>query len=169
MVSDIYNTPCTKKPQNYNPNQELFMVGKGNSEACKSLVKSIFDFECPSSQQCSFNGVQQPPVSGDFMVTWLKRRGAEKQGWRETVTVSTVPARRTPDTSLWRGRCWSTALQRWRSSPALSGSSVILTGKWYVPVTSATVTEAEARVPRLLYGTTAFIKVVLIIHHSSFI
>ncbi|XP_056900626.1 ectonucleoside triphosphate diphosphohydrolase 3 isoform X2 [Takifugu flavidus] len=67
MASDIYETPCTKKPQGYNPNQKLFMVGSGNSDICKTMVKSIFDFKSCSSQQCSFNGVEQPPVSGDFL------------------------------------------------------------------------------------------------------
>lgn len=83
MASAIYDTPCTKKPQNYSPNQTLFMVGSGNSDICETLVKSIFDFNSCSSPQCSFNGVEQPPVSGDFMVISLKGRGSEKQGWWE--------------------------------------------------------------------------------------
>lgn len=131
-ASAIYETPCTKKPQNYTPDQELFMVGSGNSDICKKLVKSIFDFKSCYSPRCSFNGVEQPPVSGDFMVISLKERSSEKQGWWETLTISTVPARRTRDTSMWRGRCRSTALRRWRSSPGLSGSSVKHTGKWWV-------------------------------------
>lgn len=61
-----------------------------------------------------------------------RESGGGEQEWQETVTVSTVPARHTRDTSMWRGRCWSTILQRWRSSKALSGISVKHTGKWYV-------------------------------------
>lgn len=80
MASDIYETPCTKKPQDYNPNRELYMVGDGNARLCEMLVKSIFDFKSCSSPQCSFNGVEQPPVSGDFMVISLKERGREKEG-----------------------------------------------------------------------------------------
>lgn len=129
MASAIYETPCTKKPQNYNPNQELFMVGNGDSDVCETLVKSIFDFKSCSSSQCSFNGVEQPPVSGDFLVIKMKHSGGERHGWAEAVTVSTVPARRMLDTSLWRGRWGSTTLQRWRSSTVLSGSSVKHTGK----------------------------------------
>lgn len=67
-ASSIYDTECTKKPKNYNPNQELFMVGTGNSDVCERIVKSIFDFKNCSSSHCSFNGVEQPPVSGDFKV-----------------------------------------------------------------------------------------------------
>ncbi|XP_031729560.1 ectonucleoside triphosphate diphosphohydrolase 3 [Anarrhichthys ocellatus] len=64
---DIYDTECTMKPDDYNPDQELFMVGTSNSDKCRSIVKSIFDFKNCSSSQCSFNGIQQPPVAGDFM------------------------------------------------------------------------------------------------------
>lgn len=80
-ASAIYGTPCTKKPPNYTPNQELFMVGSGDSDVCETLVKSIFDFKSCSSPQCSFNGVEQPPVSGDFLVISLKETGSKKQGW----------------------------------------------------------------------------------------
>lgn len=67
-ASSIYDTECTKKPKSYNPNQELFMVGTGDSDMCERIVKSIFDFKTCSSSHCSFNGVEQPPVSGDFKV-----------------------------------------------------------------------------------------------------
>nr|XP_033496318.1 ectonucleoside triphosphate diphosphohydrolase 3 [Epinephelus lanceolatus] len=66
-ASAIYDTECTKKPKNYNPDQQLFMVGGGDSKGCERVVKSIFDFKTCSSSQCSFNGVEQPPVTGDFM------------------------------------------------------------------------------------------------------
>lgn len=176
MASAIYETPCTKKPQNYSPNQTLFMVGSGNSDICETLVKSIFDFNSCSSPQCSFNGVEQPPVSGDFMVISLKGRGSEKQGWWETVTISTVPARRTRDTSLWRGRCWLTTLRRWRSSPVLSGSSVKHTGKRWV-LTGRQINCCQGRGSKnfpyimrqrhLLHYDT--FNVALIFHNNSFI
>uniref|UniRef100_A0A8C2WZL4 Ectonucleoside triphosphate diphosphohydrolase 3 n=1 Tax=Cyclopterus lumpus TaxID=8103 RepID=A0A8C2WZL4_CYCLU len=67
MASEIYDTECTKKPKDYNPDRELFMVGTSNSDKCGSLVKSIFDFKTCSSPQCSFDGVEQPPVVGEFM------------------------------------------------------------------------------------------------------
>ncbi|XP_030251001.1 ectonucleoside triphosphate diphosphohydrolase 3 [Sparus aurata] len=66
-ASTIYDTECTKKPRGYNPDQEYFMVGVADSDRCLSMVKSIFDFETCSSSLCSFNGVEQPPVTGDFM------------------------------------------------------------------------------------------------------
>uniref|UniRef100_A0A3Q3K3R7 Ectonucleoside triphosphate diphosphohydrolase 3 n=1 Tax=Monopterus albus TaxID=43700 RepID=A0A3Q3K3R7_MONAL len=66
-ASAIYETACTKKPPNYNPEQKLSMVGDGDSDKCGSIVKSIFDFETCSSSHCSFNNVGQPPVTGEFM------------------------------------------------------------------------------------------------------
>ncbi|GLD70203.1 ectonucleoside triphosphate diphosphohydrolase 3 [Lates japonicus] len=66
-ASSIYDTECTKKPKNYNPDRELFMVGAPDSDKCGSIVNSIFDFKTCSSSQCSFNGVEQPPVTGEFM------------------------------------------------------------------------------------------------------
>ncbi|XP_045902027.1 ectonucleoside triphosphate diphosphohydrolase 3 isoform X2 [Micropterus dolomieu] len=66
-ASSIYDTECTQKPKRYNPNQEFTIVGAADSDKCRSIVKSIFDFKTCSSSQCSFNGVEQPPVTGDFM------------------------------------------------------------------------------------------------------
>lgn len=66
-ASAIYDTECTKTPTNYNPDQEYFMVGMGDSDGCGSIVNSIFDFKTCSASQCSFNGVEQPPVTGEFM------------------------------------------------------------------------------------------------------
>ncbi|XP_076594067.1 ectonucleoside triphosphate diphosphohydrolase 3 [Chaetodon auriga] len=66
-ASSIYDSECTKKPKGFDPDQELFMVGGADSDKCRSIVRSIFDFKTCSSPQCSFNGVEQPPVTGDFM------------------------------------------------------------------------------------------------------
>lgn len=67
-ASSVYDTECTEKPGNYDPKQNYFMVGSGNSDKCESLVKSLFDFKNCTSPQCSFNGVEQPPVTGNFLV-----------------------------------------------------------------------------------------------------
>ncbi|XP_061633175.1 ectonucleoside triphosphate diphosphohydrolase 3 [Phyllopteryx taeniolatus] len=66
-ASTIYDTECTKKPKNYSSDQQYFMVGSGNSDQCGRITKSIFDFTTCSSALCSFNGVEQPPVTGEFM------------------------------------------------------------------------------------------------------
>uniref|UniRef100_A0A3P9LKH6 Ectonucleoside triphosphate diphosphohydrolase 3 n=1 Tax=Oryzias latipes TaxID=8090 RepID=A0A3P9LKH6_ORYLA len=66
-LSAVYDTQCNQKPKNYNPDQSVLIVGTGDTEQCGKLVESIFDFKTCSSSQCSFNGVEQPPVTGDFM------------------------------------------------------------------------------------------------------
>ncbi|TKS81795.1 Ectonucleoside triphosphate diphosphohydrolase 3 [Collichthys lucidus] len=66
-ASSIYDSECTEKPKDYNPDKEFLMVGEPDSEKCRSIVKSIFDFKTCNSTQCSFDGVEQPPVTGDFM------------------------------------------------------------------------------------------------------
>ncbi|XP_035986457.1 ectonucleoside triphosphate diphosphohydrolase 3 [Fundulus heteroclitus] len=66
-ASAIYDTECTIKPKNYKPDQEFYMVGRADSKKCGEIVKSIFDFKTCSSKKCSFNGVEQPPVTGEFM------------------------------------------------------------------------------------------------------
>lgn len=66
-ASSIYDTTCTTKPNNHNPDQDLFIVGEGKSEECDKIVRSIFDFQTCSSTRCSFDGVEQPPLVGKFM------------------------------------------------------------------------------------------------------
>ncbi|XP_069549273.1 ectonucleoside triphosphate diphosphohydrolase 3 [Brachyistius frenatus] len=66
-ASSIYDTECTRKPINYDPDQSFYLTGTGDSDSCERIVKSIFDFKNCSSSQCSFNAVEQPPVTGDFM------------------------------------------------------------------------------------------------------
>lgn len=66
-ASEIFDSECTKPKRSYSPDQAFFMVGVPDSEKCKEVVKSVFDFTTCSHQQCSFNGVEQPPVIGEFM------------------------------------------------------------------------------------------------------
>lgn len=66
-ASSIYDSTCTNTPSNIHPNQNLFMVGAADSGKCRAIVRSIFDFETCSSDHCSFNGVEQPPVTGKYM------------------------------------------------------------------------------------------------------
>ncbi|XP_024917670.1 ectonucleoside triphosphate diphosphohydrolase 3 isoform X3 [Cynoglossus semilaevis] len=66
-VSEIFDSKCTNPKRLYSPDQTFFMVGGSNSDKCKEIVKSVFDFNTCSHKQCSFNGVEQPPVTGEFM------------------------------------------------------------------------------------------------------
>ncbi|XP_061806908.1 ectonucleoside triphosphate diphosphohydrolase 3 isoform X2 [Nerophis lumbriciformis] len=65
-ASTIYDTECTKKPKNYNPDKQYHMVGVGDSNQCQRVVESLFDFSPCYPAPCSFNKVEQPPVTGEF-------------------------------------------------------------------------------------------------------
>lgn len=129
-ASSVYDTECTKKPANYDPSMEYYMVGTGDSDKCESLVKSIFDFKTCTSSHCSFNSVAQPPVTGSFMV----RRSANKmhERWRDE-NMKLPPlfsARRTQDSSSLLAPCCSTALQISMRSINLLKNSATQIGKW---------------------------------------
>uniref|UniRef100_A0A8C1SFL6 Ectonucleoside triphosphate diphosphohydrolase 3 n=1 Tax=Cyprinus carpio TaxID=7962 RepID=A0A8C1SFL6_CYPCA len=70
LVEDVFGSECTKNdlPTNYSPKQNITFYGQSNPEQCKVLVRSIFDLtSCQGAENCSFNGVYQPLLSGDFM------------------------------------------------------------------------------------------------------
>lgn len=131
-ASSVYDTECTKKPTNYDPKKEYYMVGTGDSDKCESLVKSIFDFKTCTSSRCSFNGVEQPPVTGNFMV----KRSANKMHERGRDENMKVPplfsARRTQDSSSSLAPCCSTALRTSMRSINLFKNSATQIGKWWV-------------------------------------
>lgn len=66
-ATEIYNSPCTKIPEKYSMEQQFFMVGTGDSDECREFVRTLFDFDTCDADHCSFNGVEQPEVVGEFM------------------------------------------------------------------------------------------------------
>ncbi|XP_062848292.1 ectonucleoside triphosphate diphosphohydrolase 3 [Trichomycterus rosablanca] len=67
---DIFDSECTKntRPSRFNPDRNITFLGLSDPAGCKSLVKKIFDLKsCKGKANCSFDGVYQPPVTGDFM------------------------------------------------------------------------------------------------------
>ncbi|TSK34845.1 Ectonucleoside triphosphate diphosphohydrolase 3 [Bagarius yarrelli] len=67
---EIFGSECTKHsaPPRYTPESTFVFVGMSDPGRCKNVVKRIFDLRsCEGKQNCSFNGVYQPPVTGDFM------------------------------------------------------------------------------------------------------
>ncbi|KAL4616927.1 ectonucleoside triphosphate diphosphohydrolase 3 [Arapaima gigas] len=64
----IFETPCNAKPRNYNPKEQITIVGTGDPALCRATVRKIFDLaSCQGLSNCSFNLVYQPPASGVFM------------------------------------------------------------------------------------------------------
>lgn len=66
-ASQIYDTPCTKMPEGFTLAHNFTMIGTGDSEKCQEFVKMVFDFDTCNADHCSFNGVEQPPVVGEYM------------------------------------------------------------------------------------------------------
>ncbi|KAL4612990.1 ectonucleoside triphosphate diphosphohydrolase 1 isoform X2 [Arapaima gigas] len=63
-VQDIYNSPCVSEVQ---PSKAEFThKGTGNWMLCQKNVRRIFNFSECTSSSCSFNGVFQPPLKGQF-------------------------------------------------------------------------------------------------------
>ncbi|XP_004075158.1 ectonucleoside triphosphate diphosphohydrolase 2 [Oryzias latipes] len=68
-MKDVFSSPCTEehRPKPYNPEGTLTVKGSGNYQQCEENMSNMFSFEdCPFSQ-CSFNGISQPNVTGNFM------------------------------------------------------------------------------------------------------
>ncbi|XP_059514607.1 ectonucleoside triphosphate diphosphohydrolase 2 [Myotis daubentonii] len=69
LLRDLYASPCTEaqRPQAFNSSDRVGLSGGGDPASCRGLVSGLFNLSsCPFSQ-CSFNGVSQPPVAGDFI------------------------------------------------------------------------------------------------------
>ncbi|XP_049622363.1 ectonucleoside triphosphate diphosphohydrolase 3 [Suncus etruscus] len=66
----IFNSPCTEdlKPTNYKHDDIITFKGSGDPSLCRDMVAQLFDFKaCQDQENCSFNGVYQPKVTGSFM------------------------------------------------------------------------------------------------------
>ena len=70
--ADIFEIPCTlHKSDAYLQNKYKAKTykfhGKSNSSECLTAVKKIFNFTEQCSN-CTFNGVEMPPLTGDYLV-----------------------------------------------------------------------------------------------------
>ncbi|XP_029467436.1 ectonucleoside triphosphate diphosphohydrolase 8 isoform X2 [Rhinatrema bivittatum] len=66
-LASIYNSPCVSAPTSYNLTQNITLNGIGNPAECKNAISKLFNFSaCGSNKTCTFNGVYQPPVHGQF-------------------------------------------------------------------------------------------------------
>lgn len=71
LLRDVYGSPCTAalRPQAFDSSSRVSLAGSSNPALCRGLVQGLFNFSaCPFSR-CSFNGIFQPPVAGDFLVS----------------------------------------------------------------------------------------------------
>ncbi|KAM5330728.1 ectonucleoside triphosphate diphosphohydrolase 2 [Glossophaga mutica] len=69
LLQDVYGSPCTAalRPQAFSSSSRVNVEGTSHPALCRGLVQGLFNFSsCPFSR-CSFNGIFQPPVAGDFI------------------------------------------------------------------------------------------------------
>uniref|UniRef100_A0A8C3SGA0 Ectonucleoside triphosphate diphosphohydrolase 2 n=1 Tax=Chelydra serpentina TaxID=8475 RepID=A0A8C3SGA0_CHESE len=70
-LQDVYDSPCTapEKPDSYDPQRTINMGGSGDAAQCRLHVDSLFNFTRCGFTSCSFDGVFQPGLSGNFIVS----------------------------------------------------------------------------------------------------
>ncbi|KAM8933716.1 ectonucleoside triphosphate diphosphohydrolase 8-like [Pelodytes ibericus] len=65
-LQSLYDSPCTA-PSSPPPTAQVNLLGTGNARMCRALLQGIFNFTtCQGKPSCSFDGVYQPPVVGNF-------------------------------------------------------------------------------------------------------
>ncbi|XP_007521612.1 ectonucleoside triphosphate diphosphohydrolase 2 [Erinaceus europaeus] len=69
QLQDMYRSPCTaaQQPQTFNGSTRISMWGRSDTVQCRNLVSGLFNFSSCQFSQCSFDGVFQPPVAGNFI------------------------------------------------------------------------------------------------------
>lgn len=70
-LSSFRTSPCTNGSDPRLPlsDRNVTLEGRSNASGCLAAVKKLFNFSaCGQSQDCTFDGVYQPPVSGQFIV-----------------------------------------------------------------------------------------------------
>ncbi|MGH0185203.1 UNVERIFIED_CONTAM: hypothetical protein FKN15_017263 [Acipenser sinensis] len=69
MLGEIFQSPCPTKPEPYLPDSRVMFMGSGSPAQCESLIKTLFNCSaCAGKPECSFEGVYQPSVHGNFFV-----------------------------------------------------------------------------------------------------
>ncbi|XP_023098861.2 ectonucleoside triphosphate diphosphohydrolase 2 isoform X2 [Felis catus] len=69
LLQDVYESPCTaaQRPQTFNSSTRVSLAGSSDPALCRGLILGLFNFSSCRFSRCSFNGIFQPPVAGNFM------------------------------------------------------------------------------------------------------
>ncbi|XP_072279231.1 ectonucleoside triphosphate diphosphohydrolase 1 isoform X2 [Pyxicephalus adspersus] len=65
-TADLYSSPCVSSLRTLTLPQTIQIQGTGNYQLCKKKVESIFNVSHCSYSRCSFNGIFQPVLQGEF-------------------------------------------------------------------------------------------------------
>ncbi|XP_010895951.1 ectonucleoside triphosphate diphosphohydrolase 1 isoform X1 [Esox lucius] len=64
--SSVYSSPCITTQKPLAAGEGFTHRGTGNALQCQEVVRRIFNFSGCTFSHCSFNGVYQPPLQGQF-------------------------------------------------------------------------------------------------------
>uniref|UniRef100_A0A1A8L3A0 Ectonucleoside triphosphate diphosphohydrolase 1 n=1 Tax=Nothobranchius pienaari TaxID=704102 RepID=A0A1A8L3A0_9TELE len=64
--SVLYDSPCVSDRKPQGAPVTFHHKGEGNFQQCQEVVKNVFNFTSCKYSRCSFNGVFQPPLHGQF-------------------------------------------------------------------------------------------------------
>ncbi|XP_064419004.1 ectonucleoside triphosphate diphosphohydrolase 1 isoform X1 [Latimeria chalumnae] len=66
LTENLYGSPCTKNIYTSQPTHSVKVQGTGNAQLCRDNIKKIFSFSHCAYSSCSFNGIYQPELQGEF-------------------------------------------------------------------------------------------------------
>ncbi|KAM6296904.1 ectonucleoside triphosphate diphosphohydrolase 8-like [Aegotheles albertisi] len=69
-LSSFLTSPCTSpsNPPLALGDRNVTLEGRGNASGCLAAIRKLFNFSaCGQGQDCTFDGVSQPPVAGQFI------------------------------------------------------------------------------------------------------
>ncbi|XP_048043628.1 ectonucleoside triphosphate diphosphohydrolase 2a.1 [Megalobrama amblycephala] len=66
-LGSVFDTPCNKRQTPYKPDDALQIKGTGNYNQCLGNVTRLLSFNSCSYSKCSFDGVFQPNITGNFI------------------------------------------------------------------------------------------------------
>ncbi|NXI34107.1 ENTP8 diphosphohydrolase, partial [Galbula dea] len=69
-LSSLSTSPCTNQsdPHLILSDRNVTLEGRGNASKCLAAIRKLFNFSaCGQSQDCTFDGISQPPVRGKFI------------------------------------------------------------------------------------------------------
>ncbi|XP_035197887.1 ectonucleoside triphosphate diphosphohydrolase 8-like isoform X2 [Oxyura jamaicensis] len=72
LLSSFHTSPCTNAsdPRLSPSDRNVTLEGRGNASGCLVAIRKLFNFSaCGQSQDCTFDGVYQPPISGQFFLS----------------------------------------------------------------------------------------------------
>ncbi|XP_066457227.1 ectonucleoside triphosphate diphosphohydrolase 1 isoform X1 [Eleutherodactylus coqui] len=65
-TSDLYNSPCVSDQKTLTTPPNIRIEGTGDYNLCKQFVQEIFHLSHCTYSRCSFNGIFQPVLQGEF-------------------------------------------------------------------------------------------------------